>query len=379
MISPKCFTLGYLNEQGEALKIADLRNREKCVLALELVSRLQRGGLDFVFKGGTSLLLHCDPARRLSIDIDILSLEPLEKFEQVLQESTRTAPFQSWEHQERRDREAPPTKHFLAFYTSAVSGEVESVQLDVICAENPYARLVKTPVNASFLEIEKETSVFIPSASCLLADKVACFAPTTIGYPYDPIVAASGKAPEFRPIKVIKHLFDIGILAEIATDAAETITTYRNIHAEQLRFRGGEFSLEDALKDTRQAAYHICRLGGQQETAGDETAIRHRKILAQGISSMASHLFSDHFQRADSQIAAAKAALAAQMILHEADTFDISKFLSESPDLVKLKTAELNGAWEHISQPLKKGNIEAFRIWHQAQLLGTKTQPFISH
>jgi len=94
---------------------------------------------------------------------------------------------------------------------------------------------------------------------------------------------------------------------------------------------------------------------------------------------MASHLFSDHFQRADSQISAAKAALAAQMILHEADTFDISKFLSESPDLAELKAAELTGSWKHISQPLKKGNIEAFRIWYQAQLLGTKTPPFLSH
>jgi len=94
---------------------------------------------------------------------------------------------------------------------------------------------------------------------------------------------------------------------------------------------------------------------------------------------MASHLFSDHFERADSQIAAAKAALTAQMILHEADTFDISQFLSERPDLAKMKTAELNDPWKHISQPLKKGNIEALRIWYQAQLLGTKTPPFLSH
>lgn len=371
MISPNCFTLEYLSKQGKELKVEDLRNLEKCVLALELVSRLQRAGLDFVFKGGTSLLLHCDPARRLSIDVDILSLEPLEKFEEILQKITQEAPFQSWTHQERRDREAPPTKHFLAFYTSVLSKEVESVQLDVICAENPYSRLVEAPVNASFLEIEEETRVRIPSASCLLADKVACFAPTTIGYPYDPIVAASGKTPEFRPIKVIKHLFDIGVLAEISTNAEETIATYRNIHAEQLRFRGAEFSLEDALKDTQQAAYHVCRLGGQKDTAGDETAIKHREILTKGISSMASHLFSDHFQRADAQIAAAKASLAAQMILHEADTFDISKFLSESPDLAKLKTAELNDPWKYISQPLKKLNIEAFRIWHQAQRLGS--------
>jgi|GEM_PF-430295 len=369
MISTKCFTGDFLSQQGELLQVEDLRNLEKCTLALELVCRLQREGLDFVFKGGTSLLLHCNPAKRLSIDVDILSLEPVERFQEVLQKITRDDPFLRWDHQDLRDREAPPTKHFKAFYTSALSGEEESVQLDVICAENPYARTIEATVNASFLEIDEETRVRIPSASCLLADKIATFAPTTIGYLYDPIVAASGRTPEFRPIKVIKHLFDIGVLAEISTDTVEAITTYRNIHAEQIKFRGVNHTLEDTLRDSQRAAYHVCRLGGQKETAGDETALKHREILAKGISSLASHLFSDHFQRADSQISAARAALSAQMILHNATGFNISAFLSESYDPLDLKAAELTGPWEHISQPLKKGNIEAFRIWHQAQLL----------
>ena len=71
MISPKCFTPEFLSERGKILQVEDLRNLEKCTLALELVSRLQREGLDFIFKGGTSLLLHCNPARRLSIDVDM--------------------------------------------------------------------------------------------------------------------------------------------------------------------------------------------------------------------------------------------------------------------------------------------------------------------
>jgi hypothetical protein len=44
--------------------------------------------------------------------------------------------------------------------------------------------------------------------------------------------------------------------------------------------------------------------------------------------------------------------------------------LSEELDPNQLKQAELKGTWEHISQPLKKGNAEAFRILHQAQALG---------
>ncbi len=367
MILPKCFTPEFLSEQGKLLQVGDLRNLEKCTLALELVSRLQRAGLDFIFKGGTSLLLHCSPARRLSIDVDILSLEPVERFQEILQKITRNTPFIRWDHQDHRDREAPPTKHFKAFYTSALTGEEESVQLDVICAENPYARTIEATVNASFLEISAETRVRIPTASCLLADKIAAFAPTTIGYPYQPIIAASGKPSEPRPIKVIKHLYDIGVLADIATDAGEAIATYRKIHAEQIKFRGTSHTLEDALHDSQMAAYHVCRIGGPKQDAANPQALEQREILAKGITALGSHLFTEPFQRTESQIAAAKAALAARMILHDATDFNISKFLSESYNPLDLKAAELTGPWEHISQPLKKGNLDAFRIWHRAQ------------
>ena len=370
MILPKCFTADFLSAQGKILQVEDLRNLEKCTLALELVCRLQRQGLDFIFKGGTSLLLHCNPARRLSIDVDILSLEPVERFQEVLQKITWDAPFVRWDHQEHRDREAPPTKHFKAFYISALSGQEENVQLDVICAENPYARTIEAPVNTSFLEIDEETRVRIPSASCLLADKIAAFAPTTIGYPYYPIVAATGLPTEPRPIKVIKHLYDIGVLADIATNSSEAIATYGKIHAEQIKYRGIDHTLADTLHDTQMAAYHVCRIGGKRQNAANVEAIAHREILTRGITALSSHLFTEPFQRADSQVAAAKAALAARMILYDATDFNLTTFLSESYNPTDLRTAELTGPWEHISQPLKKGNIEAFRIWHQAQALG---------
>ena len=84
MISSKCFSKEWLQEQKDALQVQDVRNLEKCALALELVARLRKAGLEFIFKGGTSLLLLTDQPRRLSIDVDILCLESLEKLEEVL-------------------------------------------------------------------------------------------------------------------------------------------------------------------------------------------------------------------------------------------------------------------------------------------------------
>ena len=45
---------------------------EKVVYAFGLLEQLKQAGLDFIFKGGTSLLLLTDPPSRFSIDIDII-------------------------------------------------------------------------------------------------------------------------------------------------------------------------------------------------------------------------------------------------------------------------------------------------------------------
>jgi hypothetical protein len=63
MILPVYFSMDWLRDQSDALKARDVRNLEKCVLALELVGRLKKAGLEFIFKGGTSLLLLADGPR----------------------------------------------------------------------------------------------------------------------------------------------------------------------------------------------------------------------------------------------------------------------------------------------------------------------------
>ena len=119
ILHPKCFTEKYLKEIQGGLKARDLGTLEKCVIALELVGRLQQAGLNFIFKGGTSLLLHLPEPRRLSIDVDIICLDGAEKLKEVLESIGKEAPFTKWEHQKHRDREAPPTQHYQVYYTPA--------------------------------------------------------------------------------------------------------------------------------------------------------------------------------------------------------------------------------------------------------------------
>lgn len=367
MISPRCFEEAWIREQAAALRARDLRTLEKNILALELVSRLRREGLEFIFKGGTSLALFFDPVRRLSIDVDILSLEPIERLKAVLDKATTDRPpFTGYEHQVRRDREAPPTVHFKIPYTSALDpGGVHSIQLDVITAESPYAATEEKVVRASFFEIDEKIKVTVPTADCLLADKLACFAPSTIGYPYQPIIARTGAPADPRPMKVVKHLFDVAELAAIAANHADAVNTYRAIHAQQLRWRGGEWTINQTLDDTQDAAFWVCR----RDLRPKET---HGKIdfLGDGIRALDSHLFNQPFQIAESRLAAARVALVAEWVRQEPGDFDLPAFLAAGIDLDALRNASLEGAWTNLNR-LKQTDPKAFECWHAAKGLKT--------
>lgn len=75
MIKEHCFTdewLDLFKKQKDHSRI-DKIILEKMIYALHLLERLTANGLNFVFKGGTSLLLLLEQGNRFSIDIDIIS------------------------------------------------------------------------------------------------------------------------------------------------------------------------------------------------------------------------------------------------------------------------------------------------------------------
>jgi hypothetical protein len=361
MILPVCFSKEWLREQANALQSRDVRNLEKCVLALELVGRLKKAGLEFIFKGGTSLLLLTDQPRRLSIDVDILCLESQEKLEEVL-DKVVGQPFLGWEHQEHRDREAPPTRHFRVVYESAFDGATgQAIQLDVIVAESPYAALESRAIQPGFIEVDEEVSVLLPSPSSLLGDKIAAFAPSTIGFPYQPLVASTGEPSEQRPIKVVKHLFDISVLAGMAGNIAETEGTYRAVHAEQVKYRALDCGLAEALEDTQDAAFWVSRVDGRPPEENEKTV-----FFRKGLRSLDSHLFSEPFQIAQARNAAGIAALVASALKRGETTLDLPAFVTSEPNPEDLRWAKLDAPWENLNR-LKQTDPVAFACWIKAQ------------
>jgi hypothetical protein len=173
------------------------------------VGRLASVGLDFVFKGGTSILLHLQPFRRLSIDVDIATPVGMDELQRVLREVCRP-PFGEFKYQEWRDRENPPTRHFQIPYDSPTQGKSWPLQLDVLVGEVTYPVIETRPIVLDILEVETPQTVRIPSIDCLLGDKLTAFAPATIGVLYDPQPRTpGGKKPEPKPIRVLRACKEI--------------------------------------------------------------------------------------------------------------------------------------------------------------------------
>jgi len=72
MIKKTCFQEKWIRRKSKELRIDPILI-ERVIYAFELLSLLIKHNIDFVFKGGTSLMLILPEFRRLSLDLDIVA------------------------------------------------------------------------------------------------------------------------------------------------------------------------------------------------------------------------------------------------------------------------------------------------------------------
>src|SRR6266487_2623171 len=101
MVSNECLTAEWQTRKRQELGGCDPVLLEKTIHAFAMLDALSARGLEFVFKGGTSLLLRLPRIRRLSIDGDSLCQEPAEKLDPLRAEISRTPPFTSLSEDDR--------------------------------------------------------------------------------------------------------------------------------------------------------------------------------------------------------------------------------------------------------------------------------------
>ena len=83
MIHVESHTSDWIKKVAKAHNNSDEILIEKVILALTLLEGLKEVGLDFIFKGGTALMLLLPEIKRLSIDIDIIMDKKPESLEKL--------------------------------------------------------------------------------------------------------------------------------------------------------------------------------------------------------------------------------------------------------------------------------------------------------
>jgi predicted nucleotidyltransferase component of viral defense system len=180
MILEKCFTEEWL----ESFKKQDKHSKidkiilEKMIYALHLLDRLQANGLDFVFKGGTSLVLLLNEGNRFSIDIDIICKPSREELETILQKVVETSRFKGFELDEHRSYKdgVPKTHYGFAFDTATSAKYSGRIFLDVLIENSIYPKHIERPIITKWIEVKGETIVKLPSIDSIIGDKLTAFA-----------------------------------------------------------------------------------------------------------------------------------------------------------------------------------------------------------
>ena len=112
---------------------------QRSIFALGLVETLSIVGTDFIFKGGSSLMLLNETPRRLSTDVDIL-VEPGYDIESYINKASRIFPFLSFEESIRNTNKTISKKHFRIKYASPRTEREVTIIVDVLFANNRYKK-----------------------------------------------------------------------------------------------------------------------------------------------------------------------------------------------------------------------------------------------
>lgn len=356
MIKQGCFEKDWILKQKQQLGRVDPGILEKAIHALALLGHLAESGLPFVFKGGTSLLLHLNPIRRLSIDIDIVCAASAATLDATLAHIASLPPFKRFEESQRGERGLPRRRHFKFFYDSPISGGRELfILLDVVEEANCVVEVIEKSIITPFIEVDRDVRVTVPTVEALLGDKLTAFAPHTTGVPFEP----DGRACD--TMQVVKQLFDVAELFGAISDLPAVARAYDATQALEAGYREHAFTREATLRDTRDACVTLSKhkLKGVPE---HPDAMK----LSDGVRRLTSHLVQPHFNIDDAKVAAGKVGLLTTVLLKGCTDIDLASLRYDPATAAQaLGDAQIVGEWERLNR-LKGVNLEAFFYWHKA-------------
>lgn len=341
MISEYSYSKDWLNNLRSSNKGIDPSLCEKMIRALGLMEALIVNNLDFVFKGGTSLILLIEKPERFSIDIDINTKASKVEVEMVLESFSETNLFKRYIEKKRPDRGIPKA-HYYFYYDSVVTGKETYGMLDVLFEEHSYPTIINTPIKSHWIKLDGETvKVKTPDIDSLLGDKLTVFAPNSTGISYN-----IGKSME-----IIKQLFDIGRLFDHLTDLDTVRLSFNKIVLKELKYRKLELSKDDVLDDIIKTSLLVSKFPGGKKNDSAEL-----KELLDGLKRFKSYPINVKYRAEDAILSASKAAYLASCLKSEKTM--VQKYNKETEPAV----ISFPDKYNHISK-LKRRLPEAYYYW----------------
>ena len=145
MIDIKNTDKNWIEKVSKKNKNADKILVEKVIRAFALLEGLTKSNINFVFRGGTSLMLLQGMSKRLSIDIDIIIPKKELFLDTELEKIAVDYDFLRVELQNRTTESLIKKLHYKFFYKPFLktSNEEEYILLDILFEEIPYSIITK--------------------------------------------------------------------------------------------------------------------------------------------------------------------------------------------------------------------------------------------
>ncbi len=335
MILDECFTDAFIvSKAGEDLE--KKRIYEKVIYAFYLLEKLAVSGIDFTFKGGTSLMLLLKEFSRFSVDIDLMMKSDLltKVTDKILKLSDHR--FVKVEEDRRKPTEVVK-RHYKFFFQSIYqpkdNEDLPFVLLDIVFDNLVYERSKKIKIDSRFVKTDNPyADVSVPSVDEMLGDKLTAFAPKTIGILYPQPTDKYSKH-----IEIIKQLYDVSKLFDCMEDIDVVRSTYTKVAEIQIKNRKLNLTFKETLKDTIEACKLI--LTQNKKNRADEE-YRQIKRGYEGFK----HYTTNEFRFTELQIIAAKAYILAVKVLFDDASVEeekpIHSFLGKDYKLVKQNIGE---------------------------------------
>lgn len=366
MIDKKSFTKGWLDsfrakKEHKAINVTIL---EKMVHALSLLEHLKEAGLDFVFKGGTSLVLLLDQGNRFSIDIDIISSVEREPLEKILDTVVANSHFKRHILNERRSyKEGVPKAHYTfefdAVYNPNVPG---TILLDILFDSPHYPELIESSINTLWLSVDEATTrITTPSVNAICGDKLTAFAPETIGIPYY-------KSDQLFAMEICKQLFDLGKLFESITDMSIVKSSFSAFTKAEISYRNSDKDFSNRkLKETDVLwdSINTCAIIARREKNPTKEAKKKFENLSRGIRSFGSAFLMTGNFRIEEALAASARVAYLNAILLQPKTTELEYYNGQDISELIIKNAD----WVFLNQLKRQPDKSIFFYWYKAMEL----------